>query len=139
MIPELNRHGYLPEGIHKAFPVEIKRKFGIGSLKRRELFKNLRELIKLLRRHKQDISQFLLDGSYVTSKQEPGDIDCIIIVKHSFNFNSPEAEKFYNAKSLFNAHVLFFIEEDSSKQQRAVNFFGHDRNQIPKGLLEVIL
>jgi len=139
MIPKFNKDGYLPKGIHRAIINEIKRRFGSSSSKRKELFKGFPKLIKLLRKHKKSIKKILLNGSFVTSKELPGDLDCILIVKNDFNFSSPEAKQLQSAKKLFNVHLFTFIEEDVVRYHRLIDFFGHDQDKKSKGLLEVIL
>lgn len=139
MIPRSNAEGYLPKGIHKATLNEIKERFGSSSLERKELFKGLQSLAQLLHKHRKSIKRFLLNGSYITFGESPKDFDCILIVKRGFDFNSPEAEKLRAAKELFGAHLFTFTEEDASRYHRLVDFFGHDRDQKPKGLVEVVL
>ena len=140
MIPNLNEYGLLPEGIHKATIEEIEHKFGSGSAKRKELFIGFQELIQLLYKHKRSIKSFLLDGSFVTDKESPGDYDCILIVKKDFDFNSPEAKIIKYAKNLFYAHNFTCMEEDLDLYHGLINLFGHEKyTGRPQGLVEVIL
>lgn len=139
MIPEFNKDGYLPKGLHKATLSEIKQRFGSDASRRKELFKGLQSLVQLLCKHKASIKRFLLNGSFVTSKESPEDIDCILIVKNDFDFNFPEAEQLRTAKKLFNAHIFTFTESDVIRYRRLVDFFGHDQDRKLKGLVEVIL
>lgn len=139
MIPRFNAEGYLPKGIHKAALNQIKGRFGSSSLERKELFKGLQSLAQLLHKHKKSIKRFLLNGSFVASGESPKDFDCILVVQMDFDFGSPEAEKLLAAKEQFGAHLFIFTENDVSRYHRLVDFFGHDRDQKPKGLVEVIL
>lgn len=139
VIPQFNKSGYLPKGIHKATLKEIKQKFGSSSAKRKELFKGLQSLVQLLRKHKGSIKSFLLNGSYVTSKEEPADFDYILIVKDRFDVSSPEAKQLLFSDELFKAHMLFAKESDTLGCREAINFFGYDRDGKSKGLVEVIL
>jgi len=140
MIPNFNKHGLLPKGIHKATIEEIKHKFGSSSAKRKELFIGFQKLIQLLYNQKRSIKSFLLDGSFVTNKESPGDYDCILVVKRDFNFDSPEAKKLLNAKELFYAHNFTCMEEDLDQYYRLFDLFSHEKyTERPKGLVEVIL
>ncbi|MBN3040358.1 MAG: hypothetical protein JW867_04460 [Candidatus Omnitrophica bacterium] len=139
MIPKLNSYGYLPAGIHKASLKEVGKRFGESTQKRKDLFKMLEALVELLSRHAENIESFLLDGSFVTSKAEPGDFDCVLILKEGFDFNSPDAEKIRNAKRIYNAHLFSVMENDIIMRRNRINFFGHDRDGVSKGLLEVRL
>ena len=139
MIPKFTEDGYLPKGIHKATLKEIKQRFGSSSPEREELFKGLRALAQLLHKHKRNIRKFLLNGSFVTLGESPRDFDCILIVEEGFDFDSPEAKKLHAAEKLFGAHLFTFTEEDVVWYRRLIDFFGHDRDQKPKGLVEVTL
>lgn len=139
MIPDFNENGYLPKGIHMATMNEIKQRFGISTPKRKDLFKGFKSLVNLLHKHKKKIKKLLLNGSFVTNKESPGDLDCVLIVKDDFDFCSPEARQLLDAKRLFNADVVTFMEQDVNRYRRFIDFFGHDRSRRPKGLVEVIL
>jgi hypothetical protein len=139
MLPKFNEEGYLPMGIHKATLNEIKQRFGSNSSKRKELFESFQSLVRLLEKHKESIKRFLLNGSYVTSKESPEDFDCILVVKNDFDFNSFEAKQLRHSKELFNGHILMAMEEDTINYHDAVDFFGHDRDKKAKGMVEVIL
>ena len=139
MIPRFNKNGYLPRGIHKATLNEVGKRFGTGSQQRKEIFKSVISVTRLLRKHKTDIKRFLLNGSYVTFKEAPEDFDCIVILREGFDFKSPEAKKLRRSKKLFNGHVLFVMEEDASESKQVIDFFGHDRDGKAKGIVEVKL
>lgn len=118
---------------------EIKQRFGKGSQKREVLFRGLASLVGLLRKRKRSIKRFLLNGSFVTNKESPGDIDCILMLSNDFNFDDAEVEQLRRAKRLFGVHLFTFMEEDEAHYHRLVDFFGHSRDEKPKGLVEVIL
>lgn len=139
MIPQSNADGYLPKGIHKATLNEIKERFGSSSQERKELFEGLQSLTRLLHKHKKRVKRFLLNGSFVASGESPKDFDCILIVQVDFDFGSPDAEKLLVARELFGAHLFIFTEKDASRYHRLIDFFGHGRDQKPKGLVEVVL
>ena len=137
MIPKFNKNGYLPKGIHKATLSEIKRRFGGGTERREELFKGLQSLVRVLRKNRKSIKRFLLNGSFVTDKREPEDYDCILVIRSDF---SPRAMKqLTGAKNRFGAHLFPFGEEKNFSVKRMVDFFGHDRDAKPKGLVEAVL
>ena len=139
MIPPFNKNGYLKKGIHKATLAEIRKKFGSSSSKRRERFKELQSIVILLLKHRDSIKKLLIDGSFVTDKEEPSDIDGILLVKNNFDFNSKEANQLKKAKKLFNADLFVIMEDDCIPYENKLNLFGTDRDDIPKGFVEVIL
>ena len=82
MIPDFRDDGYLPEGLHLATEAEATFRFGSGTPRRRRLILRLRrwlELSRLTHAHR-----FLVDGSFVTAKQEPGDIDAVVLLAGDF-------------------------------------------------------
>ncbi len=98
---------------------------------------NFLSLLSLLAKHKEYVRRLLVDGSFVTSKPSPGDLDIILILASDFNFDSPEAIALLQAKADLNIHLISLSEEDPLEVARWIGFFGHDRDQAPRGLLEV--
>jgi hypothetical protein len=81
MLPEFNKNGFLPEGVWDCDFNEFAKRFAIfrRSERRLKLFENLEELLK------ETVStgwvqEIIIDGSYVTGKDEPGDIDLILVL-----------------------------------------------------------
>jgi hypothetical protein len=72
MLPEFNRDGRLPTGIHWATWQEIESRFGF-SARRRDLLSGFRVALGALKRA--GCRRVYLDGSFVTVKREPGDYD----------------------------------------------------------------
>ena len=72
LIPDFDINGLLPPGIHWATMDEIKNKLSF-SQKRRYLIKGLERALVSFK--KAGCKIMYLDGSFVTSKHEPGDID----------------------------------------------------------------
>src|SRR5437667_10475675 len=82
MIPPYNDDGYLPPGIHPATVEEIAARFGIGSELREVQMESLRWLVDLGRRA--GASRIVVNGSFVTDKLEPNDIDCVLLIGSDF-------------------------------------------------------
>lgn len=139
MLPRIKKNGYLPKGMHKATPEEIKKAFGSGSVRRADLLKGFVDLIKLIRKFKDKIIMFLIDGSFIASHDSPQDIDCILVVANDFDFNSSLAILLQKAKTLFHAHLFMYLEKDINQYESMIKFFSTDRNQQEKGIVEVIL
>lgn len=139
MIPQFNQDGYLPKGIHRVTQDEIEIRFGTGSNQRIMLFKRLAKLLKLLKKQSKHIKLFLLNGSFVYNKDSPNDLDCILVLKKDFDYNSPESHLLRQAKKVFHTHLFTFDEEDESGYRRILDFFCYDREGNTKGILEVLL
>jgi hypothetical protein len=72
MIPDWQVNGDLPPGIHFGRWAEIEARFG-SNVRRRRLFAGFRQACDLLRRA--GCRLVYLDGSFVTTKPNPGDFD----------------------------------------------------------------
>ena len=142
MIPEFNKYGNLPAGIYKSSITCIEKKFGTSSEKRILLFNKFRKFLELLSPFKKNIKHIILDGSFVTSKESPGDIDCIMIIENNFRFTPEIVEELSNSKrlyKLYNTHLFMFEEKNIESYREILNFFSKDRDLKPKGAIEVIL
>lgn len=141
MIPELVK-GNLPEGVHKCTIKEIEERFTF-SKRRIELFKGLKRAINNLR--KAGVKRVYIDGSFVTNKQDPGDVDGCwdanpnikknILDKVFLDFND-------NRKSMKDEYgVDFFPSQtiEGSSGVPFVKFFQTDRDENKRGVLLVEL
>jgi hypothetical protein len=81
MIPPLD-DGVLPEGVHDCTPDEVTEAFGQfqRSDRRMKLAEKLAAYLGELRRAGL-AEAVLIDGSFVTAKDEPEDIDLIVVLK----------------------------------------------------------
>lgn len=73
MIPALNRKGFLPQGIHPATIEEVGRYFGSSNARRKALFSGLEKALRNL--SAAGARKVYLNGSFVTKKDNPNDID----------------------------------------------------------------
>jgi hypothetical protein len=73
VIPEFTDEGLLPEGLHRATWYEVIERFGCTP-KRQRLLAGLLEAATNLR--DAGARYLWLDGSFTTSKPDPGDYDC---------------------------------------------------------------
>ena len=72
MIPQFNAHGLLPEWIYSATLEEVLERFR-GNEKRDQLLTGLVEALRLLRAA--GCRRVYINGSFVTAKERPNDID----------------------------------------------------------------
>ena len=82
MIPEFRDDGYLPEGVHVASEADVTFRFGTDTSKRRRLALRLRRWIELSRAI--SAKRLFVDGSFVTSKPEPNDVDAVVWLPDNF-------------------------------------------------------
>ena len=76
-------NGDLPQGVHWATLDEVLARFGHGTPQRQAVTaKFLRIYDLVLRTHK--LERFIIYGSYVTAKPDPGDVDIILVMRDDF-------------------------------------------------------
>src|SRR3954452_5185453 len=81
-IPGFRSDGYLPEGLHRASEAELTFRFGSSSRRRRRLVLRVRRWIELARVI--GAPRLLVDGSFVTGKANPHDVDTVVLLPLDF-------------------------------------------------------
>ena len=140
----LDDSGFLPEGVHDLSLEEIEENFGRfnGSDQRCRLFEKLADYFEKLSRF-QWFVELIVDGSFVTAKQVPGDIDLVVVVdlKHLSEDNMLPVE--YNLLSKGRAlrgfgFDVFWAPEDSSALKSYLDFFSQVRGaETRKGIIRL--
>jgi hypothetical protein len=142
MIPAFRSDGYLPEGLHVASEADVTFRFGSSSPRRRRLVLRLRRWIELAQKVK--ARRLLIDGSFVTEKREPNDIDAVILLPADF---ADQIEQGFEP-ALELEHMLLtrhpeeiFAAEDDVDWREWMDFFTQTREADGrrKGLVEVEL
>ena len=82
MIPDFRVDGYLPDGLHLTTEADVTFRFGSSTPRRRRLILRLRRWLELARITR--ARRFLVDGSFVTAKREPHDIDAVVLLADDF-------------------------------------------------------
>lgn len=128
MIPEL-RDGVLPEGIHLCTLEEVKEIFGQfhGSDRRPQLTERLTRYVQDAR-SSGVVSAIVIDGSYVTAKEKPGDIDLIVALRPGLDLTTEMRPMEYNIQSKTMARKLYGFDvlpavDGSETYQRVLDFF----------------
>lgn len=142
MIPNIRDDGYLPEGLHLASEAEVTFRFGSGSHRRRRLILRLRRWLELSRQT--NARRFLVDGSFVTAKMEPDDIDAVVLVACNFEhqiIEGSDAALELEEMLLTRRPEEIFAAEDMLDWNDWVEFFSRTREPDGKrkGLVEIIL
>jgi hypothetical protein len=141
-IPAFRADGYLPEGLYLASEAEVLFRFGTSTRRRRRLALRVRRWIELAR----DVGgqRLLIDGSFITAKGEPNDIDAVLLIPTNFqeqidqgNLAAVELE----GMLLTRRPEELFAAEDGQDWDDWVEFFGRTREADGrrKGLVEIEL
>lgn len=138
--PVFDEAGYLPP-MMACTEAEVARWFG-SNTHRWALIDRIRTWISLSRAVA--ARRFLLDGSFVTAKEQPGDVDAVVLVSEDFDdqlrAGKPEAVRLLGMARARKPKELF-LAEDEEAWWGWVEFFGRTReaNGRRKGLIKVIL
>ncbi|MGH9769088.1 MAG: DUF6932 family protein [Blastocatellia bacterium] len=145
-IPDLNEDGLLPEGIHDCTLDEIGARFGRFQVTERriQLFGKLRALVDEERQAGLAV-ELIVDGSFVTDKPEPGDIDLVIVLPADYNREGEFAPFRYNAISKVSIRRrygfdVFVTREGTSDYFGQIAFFQRVKeSELQKGVLRIKL
>ncbi len=152
MIPEL-QDGVLPAGLHFCTLAEVKVAF--GQFRRSDRRPQLTErLVRYLQAARSSgvVSAIVIDGSYVTAKAEPGDIDLIVALRPDFDLTEEMRPLEYNVQSKPMVRKLYGFDvlpaaDGSEAYQRYLAFFSRVKLSDPdqytsqerKGVLRIEL
>ena len=146
-IPLFDEHGFLPAGVHDCGLEEIKARFGLaqGSDRRPQLFRKLQALVAEVRAA--DFARcLLLDGSFVTSKTDPNDIDLVLVLPRAHDVSGDLRPAQYNLVSKRRVQKRYgfdmvAVREEMQEYEAAVAFFHRVRHEpaLRKGLLRLML
>ena len=141
-IPPFRRDGYLPDGVYVCSEADVIFRFGSSSRHRRRLALRLRRWIELGRQV--GAKRLLVDGSFVTAKEEPQDVDTVILLPQDFaqqleQENPPALD--LEEMLLTRRPEEIFAAEDETDWEEWVEFFSLTResDRCRKGLVEIPL
>jgi predicted nucleotidyltransferase len=152
MTPEL-QDGVLPAGLHLCTLEEVKEAFGQfrRSDRRPQLTERLARYIQDAR-NSGIVSAIVIDGSYVTAKKEPGDIDLIVALRPELDLTTEMRPLEYNIQSRSMVRKLYGFDvlpavDGSKTYQRFLDFFSRVELNDPdqktiwehKGMLRIEL
>ena len=89
--PEFDDNGDLPEGIHQATLIEVLQHFGTVNAQRLRVGQRLERIYKLASSTGQ-VVRFVVFGSFVTAKSDPGDVDIFMVMEDSFDSSGVRGE-----------------------------------------------
>lgn len=145
MIPAFTDRGTLPHGIHPATMEEIRARFARfrRSDRRIRLFNCFAAYVEAARTTHVVVHLYLV-GSYVTNKDEPNDIDLLIIFSEEIVFQRIRPAE-YNLihkngiRRVFGSSIdAQPVQANSPLAEEMLQFFQSDREGEPIGIVEVI-
>ena len=143
MLPPFNERGDLPPGVHAAAWDELAERFGAGEVRQMRL-RTLRHL-HLLATATGHLERFLVFGSFVTNKHEPGDVDVVLIMAESFVLEQAPREartvfSHADADARFGASVFWVRRAILPEEEMPafVEFWQTRRDGMKRGIVEVV-
>lgn len=134
MLPPFDEHGNLPPGIHRCTIDEVVQRFGGGSPEREVETQEFLKFVEWARRA--GVLRLIVNGSFVTAKVSPNDVDLIVLPGPDYPRDQPPAR---DDEILWPFLQILVAADDADLEAWALQDFGTDRNLRPKGVAEVIL
>jgi hypothetical protein len=142
-IPALTSEGYLPPGIHECTLEELEERFGRFQRTdvRPRLFADLQRFVRAVK-----VTGFfvaiVIDGSFVSSKDAPNDVDVILVFQSGHDFHAETRPFEYNVVSrkqlrrTYGFDALYSVEASESLSEQ-IAFFSlvREAKESRKGLL----
>ena len=134
MLPPFDDFGNLPAGIHPSSVKELTARFGSGSEEREAEISELILFIKAAQ--SAGVRRLLVNGSFVTGKLSPNDVDVVILPGPDYPRQSERLESDELAWPFLQVIVA---ADDADFEAWASKQFGTDRKGHSKGVVEVML
>ena len=142
-IPALDTNGLLPPGLHSCTLHEIRERFGSfqGSELRYRLFERLESFVREAKAAG-IVRSLIINGSFVTGKPRPNDIDLAVILAAGHDFSADLGASQYNVVDRHRVRRaygldVFVAEEGSVDYVALLRFF--QRVRLQPGLAKDIL
>jgi hypothetical protein len=143
MIPQFTGEGLLPPGVYETNLEELEEKMG-WSRKRRGLLEGLEETLELTA--SRGVVRVYLDGSFVTDKDRPNDVDGCYDLAEDVSAEDlrrlapifpPNPSNRAEAKRRFGVDLFPAAATELGSGQPFLRFFQTDRDGRERGLLSV--
>ena len=137
MIPDLI-DGVLPEGVHECTMDEVAERFGrfLRTDRRVRLTERLRRYVEEVRGSGISTA-VIIDGSYISGRDEPSDVDLILVLRPDYHPASDPRPFSYNLRSKRRVKKLYRFDilpaaDGSAAYRTYVDFFCGVRRDIPE-------
>ncbi|MBB6050152.1 DUF6932 family protein [Armatimonas rosea] len=142
-LPAFQSDGNLPEGIYSASWSELAEHFG-GTERRQQLLQRLEQLYGLASATT-FLERFVVFGSFVTTKPEPGDVDVILVMRPGFQsarvgepacflFDHDEEDRRFGASIFWIRTDLLILET----VEEFLDYWQTRRDGGRRGIIEVV-
>jgi len=134
MLPPFDDFGNLSAGIHSCTIEEMVSRFGTGSEERETEINELLSFIDAAK--KAGVQRLMVNGSFVTGRLAPNDVDVVILPGPDYPRQSRELE---SNELIWPFLQIIVAADDADFESWAVKQFSTYRRRRAKGVVEVIL
>ncbi|MBN1318128.1 MAG: hypothetical protein JXA42_21780 [Anaerolineales bacterium] len=141
--PDFNKNGDLPPGIHQAKLSQVVEHFGQTTTKRQIVAHRL-ERIYSFAIGTGHLARFIIFGSFVTNKPDPGDIDIFLLMEDTFDVSQVTGEAAlifdHMATRDYEGASIFWIRRLAAfdGEEATVEYWQLKRDGGQRGIVEVI-
>jgi hypothetical protein len=142
-LPDFNEEGDLPPGVHRAKLSEVLERFGQGTVQRRAVADRLSRIYQLVAGTGL-MARFVVFGSFVTAKDEPNDVDIIILMEDAFDVDSATGEtalvfQHAEADAHFGASIFWSSRSGAmGGEQALIEYWQVRREGGQRGIVEIL-
>ena len=142
-IPAFGKDGDLPRGIYRATLQEILRRFGKGSWQRVAVARRLERIYRVAAGTGR-LARFVVFGSFITAKREPGDVNVFLLMEDMFDVEqlTDEARVLFDhaaAQAHFGASVFWLRRLAAlGGDEQAVADWQIKRDGTYRGIVEIV-
>src|SRR5207249_10675023 len=133
LVPDLTENASRPAGIHPATMSEIASRYGREPELRRVQVESLRWLVDLAKRV--GAQRLMIDGSFVTDKWEPNNVDCVLLRGPAFPQDDFADAELWAGLPFIQMVIVAREECDLYVEE----IYATDWHGQPKGMVEVLL
>ena len=142
-LPAFNDEGDLPPGVHCATLREVLERFGQGSVQGCAVADRLKRVYQLVTSTGL-LARFVVFGSFVTAKDEPNDVDIILLMEDTFDLAAVRGEatlpfQHMEADAHFGASVFWTCRSGAiGGEQAMIEHWQVRREGGRRGIVEVV-
>ncbi len=138
-----NESGDLPPGIHKETLAGVIERFGKDTSRRRVMGRRLKRIYTLAV-STGHLARFIIFGSFVTVKPEPGDVDIFLLMEDTFDVTQVSGEESiifsHSVSQNYEGASIFWMRRMAALEgeEAAVSYWQLKRDGTQRGIIEVL-
>lgn len=142
-LPAFNSEGNLPPGVYRATLAETLTRFGHGSIQRQAVADRLSRIYELAASTEQ-VARFVVFGSFVTTKEEPNDVDVVLLMEDAFDVSRVSGEaalvfRHMEAEARFGASIFWTRRSGAlGGEQAMMGYWQVRRDGGIRGIVEIV-